>query len=67
VYGANHWKLAESHADLAEAYLDLKGLLTRWLTQNYVLYCTLYLTSDNFFVYQVKSWPLIGRFTVSCE
>ncbi|CAC5423678.1 unnamed protein product [Mytilus coruscus] len=26
VYGANHWKLAESHADLAEAYLDLKGL-----------------------------------------
>lgn len=26
VYGANHWKLAESHADLAESYLDLKGL-----------------------------------------
>ncbi|KAK7497857.1 hypothetical protein BaRGS_00010991 [Batillaria attramentaria] len=25
VHGSNHWKLAESHVDLGEAYLDLKG------------------------------------------
>ncbi|XP_025082042.1 tetratricopeptide repeat protein 23-like [Pomacea canaliculata] len=25
VYGSYHWKLAESHVDLGEAYLDLKG------------------------------------------
>lgn len=25
LHGAGHWKLARSHANLAEAYLDLKG------------------------------------------
>lgn len=28
VYGSYHWKLAESHVDLGEAYLDLKGKLS---------------------------------------
>ena len=25
VHGNSHWKLAKSHVDLGEAYLDLKG------------------------------------------
>lgn len=25
LHGAGHWKLARSHANLGEAYLDLKG------------------------------------------
>ena len=27
LHGAGHWKLARSHANLAEAYLDLKGII----------------------------------------